>query len=675
MHLGIRDEKKGRGNVKKKLAMVLSAVMVFSLCLCPAAFADTVRYEDAGDVEISGDKVDTMVVASGDTDLTINGDVSAETGEAEKQEMQSVTLPPVVVVTDGADVTVNGNLTNTNNGGGPQAVSSGEGGQAISVTGEDSTGHVTGDVTGIAGAGDGGTLTIDGDVNGLVGTNTAPENQPEYTAVSVGGDVNGSVMAFENGVSVEGDVTGAVTQNGIRAGVNAQDQANVDVGGDVENGVYADHAEVSVGGDIPGAAGQYMGASNDRDRRGVEGSVIALNESTVDVGGSTGSNVIARENSEVDIAGNVEGNVSSYSGSTVTVGGNVNSEGSGINALGGDITVNGNVSGNDVGAVAGYGGSIEIGGDLNSSRDGIVIVLSDPAPESIIVKGTISAEGDAIVLDGANYNGGTLSNADEVLALVPEIVVQTLNPGDDFVSVNAVGTVSAADQEAIVETVLSQIYYLVNTDQIDAGSISLIGYEVIHDNLQVAQENTILTLKATDDGYVLANVSAGKYASITENPDGTYTILVNRGGDLRLSASTQARVNPPEQEAGADPAPAPAAQVRAVPANQAAGFKPTALPGALVGQEVKENGEAAMTMDLITNSQIVFVRSTIERFAAQGNTVLVFKTANGNFEIPIAQLLELVENSVNYRFVVNGDLLEIWVDGEQVMTLSMQSGT
>lgn len=93
------------------------------------------------------------------------------------------------------------------------------------------------------------------------------------------------------------------------------------------------------------------------------------------------------------------------------------------------------------------------------------------------------------------------------IALVPEIVVQTLNPGDDFVSVNAVGTVSAADQETIVETVLSQIYYLVNTDQIDAGSISLIGYKVIHDNLQVAQENTILTLKATDDGYVLANVS------------------------------------------------------------------------------------------------------------------------------------------------------------------------
>ena len=45
---------------EKMLALVLSAVMVFSLCLCPAAFADTVRYEDAGDVEISGDKVDTI---------------------------------------------------------------------------------------------------------------------------------------------------------------------------------------------------------------------------------------------------------------------------------------------------------------------------------------------------------------------------------------------------------------------------------------------------------------------------------------------------------------------------------------------------------------------------------------------------------------------------------------
>ena len=662
--------------MKKKIALVLSLVMVFSLCLCPAAFADTVRYEDAGNVEISGERVDSMLVASGDTDLTVNGNVSAETGEAEKQEMQSVTLPPVIVVVGGADVTVNGDLTNTNNGGGPQAVSNGDGGQAISVTGEDSSAHVTGDVTGIAGAGAGGTLTVDGDVNGLVGTNTAPENQADYIAVSVGGDVNGAVMAFENGVSVEGDVTGSVTQNGITAGVDAQDQADVDVGGDVDKGVYADHADVSVGGDIPGAAGQYMGVSNDRDRRGVEGSVIALNESTVDVGGSTGSNVIAKENSEVDIAGNVEGNVSSYSASTVTVGGNVNSEGSGITALGGDITVNGNVSGNDLGAVVGYGGSIEIGGDLNSNRDGIVIVLSNPAPESILVEGTISAEGDAVVLDGANYNGGTLSTADEVLALVPEIVVQTLNPGDDFVSVNAVGAVSAADQQTIVETVLSQIYYLVNTDQIDAGSISLVGYEIIHDNLQVAQENTVLTLKATDDGYVLANVSAGKYASITENADGTYTILVNRGGDLRLSATTQARVNPPEQAAdgGGDPAPAAVAQVRAVPANQAAGFKPTALPGALVGQEVKENGEAAMTMDLITNSQIVFVRSTVEQFAAQGNTSLVFKTANGDFEIPIAQLLELAENSVNYRFVVNGDLLEIWVDGEQVMTLSMQSG-
>ena len=52
----------------------------------------------------------------------------------------------------------------------------------------------------------------------------------------------------------------------------------------------------------------------------------------------------------------------------------------------------------------------------------------------------------------------------------------------------------------------------------------------------MAKETTKLTVKSIGNGSIAA-VTAGQYATVVNNGDGSYTITVNRGGDLRLMAN------------------------------------------------------------------------------------------------------------------------------------------
>ena len=57
----------------------------------------------------------------------------------------------------------------------------------------------------------------------------------------------------------------------------------------------------------------------------------------------------------------------------------------------------------------------------------------------------------------------------------------------------------------------------------------------------VAHEGDKLTVTgASKKGYSLTGIDAGSKALVTENEDGTYTVTVERGGDVTISASFEA---------------------------------------------------------------------------------------------------------------------------------------
>lgn len=175
--------------------------------------------------------VDAYFYGSGD--VTVNADVEAENSDA-------------LTVGGNTSVTVNGDVTNDNNGSGV-------------VAEENSKVTVNGDVTGGDGyydydnynyvygygvcASDNASVTVDGDVNGHDGT---PD---EYEGVMTDpeGYSDGRAGVYASGeasVNVTGDVTGGDaygTYGYAGDGVEARDNASVTVGGDISGGnVIAD---------------------------------------------------------------------------------------------------------------------------------------------------------------------------------------------------------------------------------------------------------------------------------------------------------------------------------------------------------------------------------------------------------------------------------------------------
>ena len=61
------------------------------------------------------------------------------------------------------------------------------------------------------------------------------------------------------------------------------------------------------------------------------------------------------------------------------------------------------------------------------------------------------------------------------------------------------------------------------------------------EGLLVAHEGDKLTVTGTPKkGYRLTGIDAGSKALVTENEDGTYTVTVERGGDVTISALFEA---------------------------------------------------------------------------------------------------------------------------------------
>ena len=123
-----------------------------------------------------------------------------------------------------------------------------------------------------------------------------------------------------------------------------------------------------------------------------------------------------------------------------------------------------------------------------------------------------------------------------IINALPEIIVQTIpqEEGVDMVLVTS-SDLSKENKAKVTEELLAQINYIVNTEGLDTANVAVYGAEVWEGGL-MAKETVKLTVMALNGGS-LAAFTAGDYATVEANNDGTYTVTVNRGGDLRLKAN------------------------------------------------------------------------------------------------------------------------------------------
>ena len=78
-----------------------------------------------------------------------------------------------------------------------------------------------------------------------------------------------------------------------------------------------------------------------------------------------------------------------------------------------------------------------------------------------------------------------------------------------------------------------------------------------------------------------------------------------------------------------------------------------------------------LTVNMVYINKTDILVSTFQNFANQGYDTVQIQTAGGIYSITMAELLSLANGGSLITFVIRGDLLEVYVDWQLVMTLAL----
>lgn len=464
-------------------ALTAASVMPMTVYAQPAfAGGGEVKVVE-GDVsgEMQGGVMSPGAVAVGGADLTVNGNVSDG------------------LVSDGATVTVNGNVT---------------GNGIDTVVAEKGTVTVNGTVTatdlnrqtGVL-ASNGSKLTVgDTEVGGKESTGVIAESGSKATAgnVKVSGECMTGASAYGGGtVHVKGDVTATGAKS---------------VGIDGETGT------IKVGGDVSGIE-----------------AVVARGEADVTVGGSvsgTLSGIVAVGNAAVSVKGDAETKVGpgvfAQENATVTVDGNVTG-GTFYEAPEGYEYVYPAI-------IAGAGATVIVKGTVSTAERNFFAVgincwdAGSQKGTLILEKAKAGGEANAIYVDAAPG-----ASQEDILNSLPDIVVgELVAKNEDFIWNRYDTELYQKDPEdetigELNEKIYATIRYMIRWNNSEGGSFSVDGTSK-YGEYDVAQENQELGITIQiAEGYELESISGGK-AQVLQRPDGTWSVIVPRGGGVNLSA-------------------------------------------------------------------------------------------------------------------------------------------
>ena len=439
----------------------------------------------------------------GNTQIEVKGNVSVEGANSSGVE-----------TTDTATITVNGNV-------------SAEGKNCNGVVAADKStttvnGNVTAEGTGSYGVWAGG---FGGKEGSTVNAGSVTANGSNSIGVYA---ENHAKVTVENDVKASEGTTSIPDESGyVRPviGVSASGNANVTVKGNVEvNGTGAEGitvsttGEITVGGDIIASGDKYVweGKGEEREVAGIiaEGGVIKV---TGDVT-STGTGIIIRRTSDM------------------------------INS---DVAVTGDVKGSS-GIVMNDNSRVTVGGAVTATDGtGLTILLADEESNGNATLGTLNVEKDGetgILLDVNRMKN--LQTIDDIIKAMPEINIFEINVKDNASYLwvdngnqdNAISAIGISKEEAMNTILQQKVNYLLRTENTSNATISL--------DQDRALENTTITfhVKAAD-GYQVKGVSAGK-AAVIDNGDGSYSVIVPRGGGVNISAIVEAIIRDQQQNSG-----------------------------------------------------------------------------------------------------------------------------
>ena len=446
--------------------------------------------------------------AGGGKVKVVEGDVSGE--------MQGGVMSPGAVAVEGADLTVNGNV---------------------------SDGLVS----------DGATLTVNGNVTGN-GINTVVAKKGTVT-------VNGTVTATDLNRQ-----TGVLASNGSKLTVG-----DTEVGGKESTGVIAESGSKATAGNVK-VSGEYMtGASACGDSTvHVKGDVTATGENSVGIDGETGTikvggdvsgieAVVARGEADVTVGGSVSGTLSgivAVGNASVSVKGDAETKvGPGVFAQeNATVTVDGNVTGGTFyeapegyeyvypAIIAGAGTTVIVKGTVSTAERNFFAVgincwdAGSQKGTLILEKAKAGGEANAIYVNAAPG-----ASQEDILNSLPDIVVgELVAKNEDFIWNSYDNDLYQNDPEnetigELNEKIYATIRYMIRWNNSEGGSFSVNGTSK-YGEYDVAQENQELGITIQiAEGYELESISGGK-AQVLQRPDGTWSVIVPRGGGVNLSA-------------------------------------------------------------------------------------------------------------------------------------------
>ena len=446
--------------------------------------------------------------AGGGKVKVVEGDVSGE--------MQGGVMSPGAVAVEGADLTVNGNV---------------------------SDGLVS----------DGATLTVNGNVTGN-GINTVVAKKGTVT-------VNGTVTATDLNRQ-----TGVLASNGSKLTVG-----DTEVGGKESTGVIAESGSKATAGNVK-VSGEYMtGASACGDSTvHVKGDVTATGENSVGIDGETGTikvggdvsgieAVVARGEADVTVGGSVSGTLSgivAVGNASVSVKGDAETKvGPGVFAQeNATVTVDGNVTGGTFyeapegyeyvypAIIAGAGTTVIVKGTVSTAERNFFAVgincwdAGSQKGTLILEKAKAGGEANAIYVNAAPG-----ASQEDILNSLPDIVVgELVAKNEDFIWNSYDNGLYGNDPEdetigELNEKIYATIRYMIRWNNSEGGGVSGEGTSK-YGEYDVAQENQELGITIQiAEGYELESISGGK-AQVLQRPDGTWSVIVPRGGGVNLSA-------------------------------------------------------------------------------------------------------------------------------------------
>ena len=370
--------------------------------------------------------------------------------------------------------------------------------------------------------------------------------------VSVEGDRTiGVESSYNSSVSVDGNVSAS---RGAEYGVKSYDSSSVKVSGDITaegektTGASARDASssVTVGGTVKADGLRATGIYS-------EGEVTVKGNVEVDGIGAKGINStqgVVNVNGNVKVSGTKSNSGDetvgiSASSSEVNVKGDVTSDGKGIHIIkssswkNSKVTVDGSVTGSS-GVVINNGSDVTVGGAVTATDGtGLDITLNQLTEQGKINLGTLNVkkEGEtAILLDVSKVS---IHDIDDFIQAIPEVNLFEINVKQgDYFGINdgtdedTIKGTGILKNEAADKILKQKVNYHLRAENTSNGTISL-------EHTKATEGTTVKFYVKAVDGYQVKGVSAGK-ATVIDNGDGSYSIIVPRGGGVNISAIIEA---------------------------------------------------------------------------------------------------------------------------------------